>query len=197
MLTKLDAINEYILDVIGEDPVNSLGAANEDAANAVRTLNVTTREVQAKGWECNRFRTKLQPDVNGHIYLNNDVLRIEPVRTSLKVTARVDTNGVRRLWDLVDETYVFPREVEVEMVRDLGFENLTFELQVYIASKAARRFQASEMGSVSLDSFVYRREQEAYAALLDSESEQDDFNSLRDNPYLARITGRYNDFYGR
>jgi hypothetical protein len=79
----------------------------------------------------------------------------------------------------------------------IQFEDLSLELSTYIAYLAARKFQESQMQSVALDNFTRRAEMEAYAALLDAESETDDANILTDSSYVAYATYRHHGLYGR
>lgn len=196
MLTKLDAVNQ-ILEVIDEPPVPSLESGLPDAEDAERTLDRISLEVQAKGWEVNTdYDYEFQPNANGEITVPANILRIEPIDKRLSVTVKVIDN-LRFLYDRKARTTVFDRPIKCLVVWGYDFEELTYELQAYITARASRVFQEQSMGSVSLDSFARRREQEAYAALLDAESEMDEVNTLRDNSYVRYVTGRYNPLSGR
>lgn len=96
-----------------------------------------------------------------------------------------------------DRTFTFDKDITCDIVWEFPFEDLTYELQAYIAAKAARKFQASELGSVAMDGFAVRNEQEAWAALQDAEAESEDSNILTDSPYAREVVRRYNVFYGR
>ena len=85
----------------------------------------------------------------------------------------------------------------VDVLIEIEFEALNFELQNYIAFRAARKFQESAMGSATLDSFAGRQEQEAYAALLDAEAEGEDTNILRSSAHVYYATHRNSPMSGR
>lgn len=198
MLTKLDAVN-LILDGIGEEPVSSLNSGLPDAETAERFLDRVSREVQAKGWHCNTdFKYRLIPDENSLIRLPQTILRIDTTYTdkNINVTVR-DYLDKKHLYNVKDQTFEFPRAILVNVVWEFLFEDLTYELQNYIAYHAARRFQTSEMSSISLDRLLEEGEAMAWAALMDAETESEDLNILKDSPHARWVAFRYNRTYGR
>lgn len=198
MLTRLDAINQC-LDAIGEEPVSSLASGLDDAARAERALDKVSREVQEKGWQCNRDENfKLVPNNDGLIQVPSNVLRIDTVGRSkmIDVTVRQRSDGNHYLYNIKTQSFKFDGPVYVDIIWQFDFEGLTPALQMYIAAKAAREYQESEMGSVNLDSFARRQEMEAWAALLDAEAEAEDSNILTQSTHCAWITGRLNPLYG-
>lgn len=198
MLTKLEAVN-IMLNSIGETPVSSLSSGLPDAEEAEAKLDATSKEVLSKGWHQNIEKgLVVARRTDGQIVIPNSYLRIDTVGESaeINVTIRMD-NGRRKLFNLSNHTFIFERDPRCDVIVDIEFEALTFEMQNYIALRAARKFQESTMGSVQLDSFVMRQEQEAYAALLDSEAENEDNNILRDSAYVSYATYRNSPLYGR
>lgn len=198
MITKLDAVN-IILDSIGETPVSSLTSGLPDAEAAEAKLDETTLEVLSKGWHQNIEREiKLSPNSDKEIVIPRQYLRVDTVGNSkdTNVAIRVQ-DGKRKLFDVKEYTFKFDRALDVDVVIELEFEALAFELQNYIAHRAARKFQESSMGSASLDSFTVRQEAESYAALLDAEAENEDNNVLRDSGHMFYATHRYHPLAGR
>ena len=198
MLSKLDAVN-IILNSIGETPVSSLSSGLPDAEEAEAKLDATSKEVLSKGWHQNLERgLVVARRSDGQIVIPNSYLRIDTVDEDavMNVTIRMD-NGRRKLFDLNNHTFKFTKDPKCDVIVDVEFEAMTFEMQNYIALRAARKFQESVMGSVQLDSFVMRQEQEAYAALLDSEAENEDNNILRESAYVHYATYRHHPFSGR
>ena len=197
MLTKLDAVNE-ILDVIGEASVNSIESGLADAADALETLERVSKRVQSKGWHCNtEYEFPMLPDENGHIVLPATTLRADAdgrYRHINTVVRRED--GELRLYNVKERSFTFDHKLTVTLTYLFDYEELTPELQMYIAAKAAREYQENEMGSVSLDSFARRKELETWAGLMDAESESEDHNALLDSPSLRQITLRNNRLYG-
>jgi hypothetical protein len=196
MLTKLDAVN-IILDSIGESRVLSLEDSVSDARLALEKLEEVSKEVQGRGWHRNTERREILLDNAGKAVLPNNVLRVDSVGDSatINVVTRRDTNGFNYLFNLSDNKFVFDGPIEVEMVKEFDYEDLSLELQYYIAYRAARQFQETQMGSQALDTFTLRQEQDAFAALQMAEAELEDNNCLYNSATLVQMTRRYNRFY--
>lgn len=194
-LTKIEAVN-LMLDAIDEEPISSLDSGLPDAETAERFLDRTKKDVLAKGWHSNTdIEYTLTRDSSNEYQVPSLALRIDTSGSdkSVNVAARYD-GGIRKLYHVKDQTFTFSNNatLKVDITWDYEFADLPHELQSYIAYHAARKFQESEMGSVALDAFTLRGEQEAYAALQDSEIEAEDANALTDNSHAYWITQRNN-----
>lgn len=192
MLTKLEAVNQ-VLDAIGEDPVSSLTSGLPDAEKAERALDRVSKEVQTTGWHCNTEKSyRLSPDASGKIFLSSTVLAIDTVgRSAIYNVVPKEHEGKRALYNVVKQTFTFTTPLYCDIVFFLDFESLTPALQMYIAAKAAREFQESEMGSAALDKFRVRKELEAWTQLQDAEAEAEDTNVLNDSPDLTWARKRW------
>lgn len=198
MLTKLEAVN-IILNSIGETPVSSLASGLPDAEEAEAKLDATALEVLSKGWHQNVERgLYLSRQASGEIVVPNHYLRVDTVDEdrNINVTIR-EQGGRRKVFDVINQKFKFDKDIKCNVIVSIEYEGLTFELQNYIAQRAARKFQESVMGSAQLDNFMVRQEQEAYAALLDGEAETEDNNILRDSAHVAYATTRYHAYSGR
>jgi hypothetical protein len=198
MLTKLDAVN-IILNAIGETPVSSLTSGLPDAEAAEAKLDSTIKEVLAKGWHQNLEREiVMSRNKDSEIVVPRQYLRVDTtgVDVSLNVVIRKQ-NGKRKLYDLRNFTYKFGKDLMVDAIIEIEFDSLIFELQNYIAMRAARKFQESAMGSATLDSFAVRQETEAFTALLDAEAENEDNNILRESASVNYAVRRYHPLSGR
>ena len=198
MLTKLDAVN-IILNVIGETPVSSLTSGLPDAEAAETKLNSTIMEVLAKGWQQNTETSiYMFRDSNNEINVPSQYLRVDTTLQDKEINITVrKQDGKRKLFDLRAHTFTFTKDLLVDVLIEIEFEALNFELQNYIAFRSARKFQESAMGSATLDSFAGRQEQEAYAALLDAEAEGEDTNILRSSAHVYYATHRNSPMSGR
>jgi hypothetical protein len=195
MLTKLEAVNE-ILAAIGEDPVASLESGIDDAEAAAGFLDRISKQVQAKGWHCNTEVFKWTRDINGWCEIPDNVLSIDTVDEDEWINVvpkRVE--GVRRLWDLGNRSYVFSKNPKVQVIWFYPFDDLTFPLQAYIAAHAAQRFQSADLSSQVIDGFLARDEGEAYAALIDDEAEREDLNMIYSNRQGNRVASRRGGTY--
>lgn len=196
-LSKLEAVN-IILDSIGETPVSSLDSGLPDAEAAETKLNEINKTVQAKGWHQNTEKSlKLTPDSNSNIVVPPSYLRIDTTDNSksINVTPRTFDNK-SMLYDVKKQSYVFTTDLYCDIVLLLDYEDLTLELSNYIAYRAARKFQEAQMQSTTLDGFTVRGEMEAYAALMDAETENEDTNILTDNEHCWYTTNRNHRMIG-
>jgi len=198
MLTKLDAVN-IVLNAIGETPVSSLTSGLPDAESAESKLDGTIKEVLSKGWHQNLERSiVMSRNKDGEIVVPRQYLRVDTVGRdeSINVVIRKQS-GKRKLFDVANYSYKISKDVVVDAIIEIEFDALTFELQNYIAMRAARKFQESAMGSAALDGFAVRQEQEAYAALMDAEAESEDNNILRNSAHVFYATHRNHPLSGR
>jgi len=197
-LTKLEAVN-MVLDAIGESPVSSLTSGLPDAEAAEAKLDEVRVEILSRGWHQNIEKdVTLKRDANQEILLSNIYLRVDSTGgdKGINVVQRY-SNGKRKLFDVNKRTFIFTKDLVVDLIIDIPFEELTVELQNYIASRAARKFQESSLGSSSLDSFTVRGEAEAWAGLQDAEAENEDNNIIRSSPHVSYATYRFHPSWGR
>jgi len=195
MLTKLEAINQ-MLDAIGEDAVSSLEATDiEDVEAALRTFDRVNRQIQAKGWHRNTdTEYELSRDVNNRIILPSNTLRVDSAgpHRHINIVPR-KLNGFLYLYNRDINSFTFDQDLIVDIVRLLDFESLTPELQMYIAAKASAEYYADSLDSGTASQTLVKREMEAYAALMDAESDTDDLNILRDSKSAHFISYRVNN----
>lgn len=197
-LTKLEAVN-MVLDAIGESPVSSLTSGLPDAEAAEAKLDEVRVEILSRGWHQNIEKdVTLKRDANQEILLSNIYLRVDSTGGDKEVNVvQRYSNGKRKLFDVTKRSYTFTKDLVVDLIIDIPFEELTVELQNYIASRAARKFQESALGSSSLDSFTVRAEAEAWAGLQDAEAENEDNNIIRSSPHVSYATYRFHPSWGR
>ena len=197
-LTKLEAVN-MVLDAIGESPVSSLTSGLPDAEAAEAKLDEVRVEILSRGWHQNIEKdVTLKRDANNEILLSNIYLRVDSTGGDKEVNVvQRYSNGKRKLFDVNKRSYTFTKDLVVDLIIDIPFEELTVELQNYIASRAARKFQESALGSSSLDSFTVRAEAESWAGLQDAEAENEDNNIIRSSPHVSYATYRFHPSWGR
>jgi hypothetical protein len=192
-ISKLEAVN-MLLDSIGEEPVNSLESGLADADKAARKIDEISREIQSRGYDCNTsYELVLTRNQDGNVPLPNDTLKVDT--SGIDEDLHVGTRG-GFLYDLGKNTLVFTKDVTVDVVHLLPFEDLPFELQNFIVCRAGRVFQEGIMGSTSLDGFTKRRETEAQAAWEGAVADTEDSNVLRDSPSAWVISARRNRIAG-
>lgn len=156
-LSKLTAVNR-ILRANSENPVSSLEADGvSDTDVAVAILDETTIAVQSEGTFFNREYKTLIPDASGMINLADNILDFLPDNEdySRKVTIRAG-----KLYDLDNKTYVFSGPISGEATYFYEFEDLPTQIQLWIASSAAREYQARVIGDSGIDANLAKYEME-------------------------------------
>ena len=159
--TKLDAIN-IILSSIGAAPVNTINAEiDADVANACAMLDKTSRDIQRKGWDFNTEHMTLSPDLyTGRIGWIPSIISFQ--------SADGGTYAKRgeHFYDMSERSFVFARDISIDAVLALDFEDLPDCFKNYIAARAAVDFQAHFMGDANLSQTLMASVQEAYQDLL-------------------------------
>lgn len=175
-LTELEAVND-LLAAIGESSVSTLvNATTVDVTQAIRSLSQVNREVQAKGWHFNsEWDVTLTLDSDGFLPVGSNVLSL--VTPNTLATLRGQGDGVLYAYDLKNNTFVWTAAItNAEVIRLLEFEDLPQTARRYIVAKASRVFQEEIVGQVSAETVNRQEEVEAYADLLDDESERSGLN---------------------
>lgn len=189
-LTELDAVN-LMLAAIGEAPVNTLNVTGLiDVTTAKTILTNVSREVQMMGWWFNRDRDyEFTPDVNDEIILGSTIYSIDtsPRSSSYDV---VERGG--KLYDRKNHTYLFPDVTTLycDVVFGLDFSELPQAAAWYITVRAARIFQADQVGSDTLHKFTSQHEAEARAFMSQAEGDAEDFN-VTDGYSVSSIVHRH------
>lgn len=185
-MSKLEACNELLL-AIGQAPVNTLEVAGiRDVSIAVQILDNVSREVQSEGHTFNSFVETLTPNVSGHIIIPADSLSVDAAKGGKyasqgwrDVIPRTDTtDGLLKLYDQDERTFVFAEPIEAEVIKLLSFESLPQHARRLIVSMAKLRFQASVVGSAMLNQLFNQEVGMAYAAFRKNELIQQDNNML-------------------
>lgn len=143
--TELDAVN-LILRNAGETPVNSLsGSIPLEAAQAQDTLEEVSRALQTSGWYFNTEVSTLTPDVDGFIILPANTLSVATWGNS-RGTPVVKRGQYLRNMTPLEVSNVWTAAVTVKLVYGLAYDDLPPSAQNYVTLRAARVFQAREIG---------------------------------------------------
>lgn len=184
--TELDAVN-YLLLSIGESPVNTLEENYTDpiALMAYRTFHHISRQVQATGLHCNsESNYPLIRDEDGYLVLPKNTLKADASDPTIDVVVRG-----QRLYDRTNHSYKFKKDLKVDLVLFLSFEELPQVVRDYITVRAVRVFQSKSLGSENLHSFSMQDEMEAKIEMIREETDSYDYNMLR-SPHVASMLRR-------
>lgn len=187
--TELEAINQ-MLSVIGESPVNTVEDTGViDAVVARQILAQCSRDTQVVGWHWNtEIDFPLTPTFpEGELLLPPNTLKVDTTGRDADLDLVQRGN---RLYDRKNHTFQVKRDVKIEIVLFLPFEELPEAARSYIAIRAARTFQERMVGSETLWQFNSRDELKAWANLQNAEAETLDLNVLTDSPSVAAVLDR-------
>ena len=182
--TKLQAINT-MLSAIGEPPINTLSSQRADSMLAEQILDEVSREVQSYGWHFNiEYGVVLTPDTNGYINISENVARIdtEPNKYDLDIVLRGN-----RLFDRVNNTYIFTQEIEVTRIVMLEFEEIPEPARRYTMIRAARIFGDRMIGSEKHHMFTGQDEMMALAKMREYEVDTADYSIFDEYSTLSAI----------
>lgn len=186
--TELDAVN-IMLGTIGESPINSIEAASgvSDAIIARQILNEVSIQVQEEGWhfnvETNFVLTPAYP--SKEIFVPDNCIEVDAEDTRVDVAIRGN-----RLYDRINHTFAFEKDIKCNVVLLLPFEDLPQAARHYVTIRAARVFQQRVVGSQVLGSFTEKDEMRARMALRRYESKTADYNILTGNYSVMRTLDR-------
>lgn len=188
--SELQAVN-IMLGTIGESPINSLdaGSAVVDSVIAREILKEISVNVQEEGWHFNIEKNfVLTPTMGtGYIYIPENCVQADAAGKDDLLDVCVRGN---RLYDRENHTYVFTKDITVDMILLLEFEELPQAARHYITVRAARVFQQRVVGSIVLGSFTEMDEARARASLRKYEADTADYNILTGNYSVMRVLDR-------
>lgn len=136
--TKLDAINNMLMEV-QEAPVSTLETVpNTNVAIAIGTLDDYSRRIQSEEW---RFNTdsdfRITPNGDGYIILADDIvsIRLDDTTSDMDLVIREG-----KLYDRSKQSFIFNEAITVTVKRLLDFEDLPELAREFINTVALRRF---------------------------------------------------------
>lgn len=135
-ITELEVVNSC-LATMGETPLNTLEEDHSYKAAALSKLSETNRIEQKRGWWFNSEYIELVPDVSGFIYVPMDALAIKTIE---RVSPKYAQRG-RRLFNVVNNNYIWTHNVWIDLVRLIPFLDLPFHAADAVSYGAVLRFQ--------------------------------------------------------
>lgn len=181
--TELEAVN-ICLAAIGESPVSSVEVDGlEDASSALQKLREASRAFQTEGWSFNSdHQYPVTRTVDGEIVLPTNALHADVSRSE-------GLNGVWRggkLWDKDKHTFVWPRDVKLDVIWLLAFDDLPEPARAYVAVRAARLFARQQLGGEETEKYSKDDEMRAWVRVVREENRAADRNVFRNNMMLDR-----------
>jgi hypothetical protein len=183
--TELEAVN-LMLSSIGESSIASIDDPQDpDALAAIQMLSEANRRTQNIGWNFNTDQNKLTTrTIAGYIMVGGNVLAIDSAGCDK------DRDVVQRgdkLWDRDNNTFVFDRDLYLDITYLMDFETLPQAARDVIVEDAGLQFQAASVGSEVLYKFTTDRLFRCTRILRRDHTKSRDPNVLTDNWHAARV----------
>lgn len=191
-LTELDAVNDMLAS-IGKAPVNTLeGITLGEVARARTLLRRAVRTILSRGYQFNSDEAvNYVPDINGHILIGASVLQVDATDPRVNVVERTDeTDGLKKLWNKTDNTFVFGDPIDLDVVRDMDFNDLPEHARSYAAAWATLLFQSRKVPDQIITRVSETDVARAEATFNRIESKKKDRNMLRSYGRNRRIFSR-------
>lgn len=174
-MTELEAV-QRMMEAVGLAPSSSL-SNSAAAADALRVLTRTSKDIQSRGWHFNtEHEVELTPDGSNIITIPENAIRVDTYGKD--ITRDVALRG-RRLYDRDDNTYEFTQPVLTTIVRLFEFECLPEPIALYVALEAAVRWADSRPSPHGGVRDLYRQRLMAKIDADRYRAEQSDVNVFR------------------
>lgn len=178
LTTELDAVNA-VLASIGEAPVANLDDSFVDAQAAYSLLVSVNRQLQLRGWTWNTEETvTLSPQTNGKIIVPYNTLKMIPLGGEGYILRGSE------VYDPATRSNTFTTGFDAQLVLLLPWEQIPEPGRQFIYLRAARRFQDRLQNDASLRRVSQADEMAAWAAYLEFEAEQAQYNVMANQNYI-------------
>ena len=176
----LDAINT-VLRGVGESPVADETSTHPSVQSARATIENVRIELLSEQWWFNKdLSVTLTPDASDFIHLPLNTQQVQ-VPSNRFIVRRDD-----RLYDTINNTYVFEKAVEVNLHPDIQFNDLPPLAQLYISYRATADFISEDDGDMNKQQTAQSRADSTYVKMNALHLKQSQLNAL-DAPASARL----------
>jgi hypothetical protein len=194
LTSVLDAVNK-LLSTLGRSRVNTLTPPpNQDAVDALATLNEVDLEVQTQGWHWNReYNYPLTLNGDGTITLPNQTLSVmgaygtmvdasDPQEDMSEdgISDDITAHG-QLLYDLTAHTTVFTTAPLVDIIIRRDWDSLPQAARSYITLEACDRYQSPKTGNQVVLQTNNPAKSRAWTTLQQREDETARTNSIDGN----------------
>lgn len=173
--TKLEAVN-LVRSCIGSYPVNSLDEHEDmDTASILRIMDMESKRIQGEGWDFNRHDSYImKPDrFTKKIRWNNNFLKYRST-DGITYVKRGDY-----LYNMTEQKDTFDKDVTLEVIELVDFEDLPECFRDYITMKTALAFQARFIGDTTILQTIQQELLMAQSALVQYDLDSGSYNSLQ------------------
>lgn len=179
-MQTLTVVN-LMLGTMGEKPLNALTDSHAMLAAALGKLDETNRAIQSAGWWFNMEELTLTPsNIDQSIYLPNDCLEV-------RTESRNYTKRGNRVYNLVGGTFEFANNIDVDLIREVEFEDVPEVAASYISKMAILAFQVDYDGDSAKTNVLRTSLTQALIDINSAHTRNRKSNFLDSNNRLARL----------
>lgn len=185
-LTELEAVN-LILKNMGEESVSTItGTIALDASEALATLREVSKQVQSRGWWFNTEYQTLAIDGDSKYPLPANTLQVRSAGTD-EATPVIARDGFLYNMTEFEHSLTWTSSThKVRVVLGLSWDNLPQVARQYIALRASRVYQISQLGDSMNSQDDMKDEVDALATLAQEQMRQNPM-SLKDSSSIAAV----------
>lgn len=182
-MDRLNAIN-IMLGHINQTPIATLsGSKTSRILIAENLLDAQTRAVQMLSYDFNRLEHyPLYPNEEGEIVLPISVLKVDVCSNFLDGNKYVQRG--KRLYNKTKNTYKINRYLEVNIVKEMEFDDLPEPVKWYVVMQASNKFVSQMKDDRNKVAYTEQEVFEAKQTLDEYEAECGNYNIL--NTYNPR-----------
>lgn len=179
-ITTLDIVNAC-LKTMGETKLNTLEDDHSYKDDALDLVDRVLRDVSSLALWFNTEWLKLQPQADSKfVMIPTDVLKVDAL--SQCGLYRVAQRG-RRLYDTGRNRYEFDGPVTVKVARLLNFDDVPYEVQMFVRDDSVLRFQSAFDGDNTKYQKLLQHREEAWANL-----KSEHIRQIKSNPLYSRTS---------
>jgi len=144
-MQEREAINEILVN-INELPLDSSDIIEDIniAVIANTFLDISRKSVLSEAWVFNSLTISLIPNTLGYIVIPTSYLSVDG-------SSDTDTYTVRdhKLYDTLNQTFIFEDSVEVDIIEDIAFDDIPFSVANYIVKTATNNVYANTISDTA------------------------------------------------
>lgn len=179
-MQQLSVVN-LMLGTMGELPLNSLTDSHTMLPAALGKLDEWNRAIQSEGWWFNMEELTLSPsEIDNAIYLPNDCLEVRHVNSN------VVKRGTR-LYNLNGGSYEFTGDMNLELIREVDFEDIPEVAASYVSKMAIMAFQSDYDADAQKMRILQEQVRIALTDINSAHTRNRKSNFLRSNTRLALL----------